>query len=376
MTKRMIIMLVLVALVFGGIFGFEAFKGHMMKKFMSQMGKAPMTVSTMVAEEQTWQPTLEAVGSLTALRGADLSSEVDGIVSEIHFKEGADVKAGTVLLRLDASDDIARLQSLKAAAELAATTYARDKRQFGVKAISQQTLDTAAANLKQARANVAEQKALVDKKIIRAPFAGRLGVRDVDLGQYVKAGTAMVTLQALDPIYMDFYVPQQSLGTVRVGQSVTVKTDAWPGEHFTGTIAVVDPKVDATTRNVRVRAKLANPDKKLLPGMYATVDVATGGTRHLITLPQTAVSYNPYGNIVYVIETKGKDAKGKPQQIAKQVLVTTGDKRGDQVAILKGIHKGDTVVTAGQIKLHNGASVVVNNSIQPTDNPNPQPKDE
>ena len=376
MTKRMIIMLVLVALVFGGIFGFEAFKGHMMKKFMSQMGKAPMTVSTMVADYQIWHPTLEAVGSLAAVRGADLSSEVDGIVSEIHLKEGADVKTGAVLVRLDARDDVAKLQSLKAAAELAATTYRRDKKQFGVKAISQQTLDTASANLKQAMANVAEQRALVDKKIIRAPFDGRLGVRDVNLGQYVKAGTAMVTLQSLNPIYVDFYVPQQSLAMVRVGQSVTLRTDAWPGEQFTGTIAVIDPKVDATTRNVRVRARLDNPDKKLLPGMYATVDVSTGEAKRLITLPQTAVSYNPYGDIVYLVETKGTDAKGKPELVAKQVLVTTGDKRGDQVAVLKGIKKGDTIVTAGQIKLHNGASVAVNNSIQPTDNPNPQPKDE
>jgi membrane fusion protein (multidrug efflux system) len=372
----MIIMLVLVALVFGGIFGFEAFKGHMMKKFMSKMGHAPMTVSTMVADYQTWQPKLEAVGSLAAMRGADLSSEVDGIVSDIRFKEGADVKAGTVLLLLNADDDVAKLQSLQAAAELAATTYHRDRQQFGVKAISQQTLDTASANLKQAMANVAEQRALVDKKIIRAPFDGRLGVRDVDLGQYVKAGTAMVTLQALDPIYVDFYVPQQSLGMVRVGQPVTVRTDAWPGEQFTGHIAVIDPKVDAGTRNVKVRARLDNPGKKLLPGMYATVDVTTGEAKRLITLPQTAVSYNPYGNIVYVIDSKGKDAKGKPELVAKQVLVTAGDKRGDQVAILKGIKKGDTVVTTGQIKLHNGASVAVNNSIQPTDNPNPQPKDE
>ncbi len=376
MTKRMIIMLVLVALVFGGIFGFEAFKGHMMKKFMSKMGKSAMTVSTTVADYQTWQPRLEAVGSLAAVSGADLSSEVDGIVSDIYFQQGADVKAGAVLLRLNADSDIAKLQSLKAAAELAATTYARDKRQFAVKAISQQALDTAKAELKQAVANVDEQQAFIDKKVIRAPFPGRLGVRDVDLGQYVKAGTAMVTLQSLDPIYVDFYVPQQSLAMVKVGQQVTVRTDAWPGKPFTGKISVIDPKVDANTRNVKVRARLDNPEKKLLPGMYATVDVATGEPRRLITLPQTAVSYNPYGNIVYVVESKGKDEKGKPQLVAKQVLVTAGDKRGDQVAILKGIHKGDTVVTAGQIKLHNGASVAINNSIQPTNNPNPQPKDE
>jgi membrane fusion protein, multidrug efflux system len=376
MTKRMIIMLVLVALVFGGIFGFEAFKSHMMHKYMSKMGHQVQTVSTTVASKQPWQPKIEAVGSLAAVRGADLSTEVSGIVSRIHFTEGDDVKAGKVLLELNASDDIAKLHSLQAAAQLAATTYKRDKEQFGVKAISQQTLDAAEAKLKQARANVDEQQALVDKKIVRAPFSGRLGVRNVDLGQYVNAGTPMVTLQSLDPIFVDFYVPQQSLGMIKVGQKVEVKTDAWPGQEFSGTITVVDPKVDPNTRNVKVRAKLENPDKKLLPGMYATVDVVAGQVQNLITLPQTAVTYNPYGDIVYLVENKGTDENGKPKLVAKQVFVTTGDKRGDQVAILKGVKAGDTVVTAGQIKLRNGSAVAVNNSIQPTDNPNPHPTEE
>jgi membrane fusion protein, multidrug efflux system len=376
MTKRMIIMLVLVGLVFGGIFGFEAFKSHMMHKYMSKMGAPAMTVSTIVASRQPWQPTIEAVGSLAAVRGADLSAEVSGIVSDIRFKEGDDVKAGTVLLELNASDTIAKLHSLQAAADLAATTYQRDKEQFGVKAISQQTLDAAAADLKQARANVAEQQALVDKKIIRAPFSGRLGVRNVDLGQYVNAGTPMVTLQSLDPIFVDFYIPQQSLSMISVGQKVEVRTDAWPGQEFAGAIAVIDPKVDPNTRNVKVRARLDNPDKRLLPGMYATVDVVAGQEKNLITLPQTAVTYNPYGDIVFLVESQGTDENGKPKLVAKQVFVTTGDKRGDQVAILKGVKEGDTVVTTGQIKLRNGSAVEINNSIQPTDNPNPHPTEE
>jgi membrane fusion protein, multidrug efflux system len=376
MTKRMIIMLVLVGLVFGGIFGFEAFRSYMMHKYMSKAGAPPMTVSTMVAGKQLWQPTIEAVGSLSAVLGADLSTQVAGIVSSIRFKEGDDVKSGTVLLELNADDDIAKLHSLQAAADLAATTYQRDKEQFGVKAISQQTLDAAAADLKQARANVAEQQALVDQKVIRAPFSGRLGVREVDLGQYVSAGTPMVTLQSLNPIFADFYVPQQSLGMIRVGQKVEVKTDAWPGQDFSGAIAVIDPKVDPTTRNVKVRARLDNPDKKLLPGMYATVDIVAGQAQNLITLPQTAVTYNPYGDIVYLVEAAGTDGNGKPKLVAKEVFVTTGAKRGDQVAILKGVKEGDTVVTAGQIKLHNGSVVLINNSIQPSDNPNPHPTEE
>jgi len=302
---------------------------------------------------------------------------VSGIVSAIHFKQGDEVKAGTLLLELDASSDIAKLESLQAVADLAKTTYARDKAQFKVKAVSQQTLDTDAANLKKALADVNQQQALVDKKFIRAPFSGRLGIRTVDLGQYLNAGTAIVTLQSLDPIYFDFYLPQQSLAAIKVGQEVTVQTDAYPGQSFTGQIEVIDPKVDSNTRNVKVRARLANPDHKLLPGMYATVDVTSGKPVRRITLPQTAITYNPYGNLVYLIEKKGTDKKtGKPKLVAKQVFVTTGETRGDQVAILKGVKEGDTVVTSGQIKLHNGSTVAINNTVQPTNNPNPKPEDE
>jgi membrane fusion protein, multidrug efflux system len=376
MTKRMIIMLVLVVLVFGGIFGFKAFQGIMMQKYMAKMGMPPQTVSTMLAAEQVWQPKLSAVGSLAAVRGADLSTELPGIVSAIHFKEGDDVKADTELLDLNTDSDIAKLHSLQAAEDLAASTYARDKAQFAVKAISQQALDASAASLRQAKANVVEQQALVDKKVIRAPFAGRLGVRNVDLGQYVSAGTPVVTLQSLDPIFVDFYLPQQALDMVAVGQEISLQTDAFPDQSFAGKITVIDPKVDVNTRNVRVRALLPNPGKKLLPGMYANVQIDSGKARKLITLPQTAITYNPYGNIVYLVEDQGKDAKGNPKLIAKQVFVKTGDTRGDQVAILSGLKVGDTVVTSGQIKLRNGSPVLINNSIQPSNDPNPKPHEQ
>jgi membrane fusion protein (multidrug efflux system) len=370
MTKRMILMLLAAGIVFGGIFGFKAYKGYMMGKFMASRGVPPQTVSTTKAGYQAWQPKLEAVGSLRAVRGTDLSPELPGIVSAIHFKQGDEVKKGALLLELDATSDIAKWQSLKAVADLAQTTYKRDKAQFKVKAVSQQTLDTDAGNLKEAQANVAEQQALIEKKLIRAPFAGRLGIRAVDLGQYLKAGDTIVTLQQLDPIYVDFHLPQQSLSAIHVGQEVTAKTDAYPGKVFTGRIEVINPQVDTSTRNVKIRAKLDNPDHTLLPGMYATVDVIAGAPMRYITLPQSAITYNPYGNIVYLVAKKGS------QLTAKQVFVTTGATRGDQVAILKGVKQGDTVVTSGQIKLRNGSPIVVNNSIQPTDNPNPKPKDE
>jgi membrane fusion protein (multidrug efflux system) len=376
MTKRMIIMLAVVALVFGAIFGFKFWQGYMMGQQMAKRGAPVQTVSTMQAAFDQWQPSLQAVGSISAMRGADLSSELPGTVTGIHFKQGDDIRAGTPLFDIDASSDIARLHALQAVAELAKVTYDRDREQLKVQAVSQQTVDADRAQLKQARANVDEQQAVVDKKRIRAPFDGRVGVRAVDLGQYVRAGDVLVTLQALDPIYVDFLVPQQVLARLHIDQTVTVTTDAWPERSFEGTIEVIDPKVDTATRNIKVRARLANPDKALLPGMYAHVEVVTGKPERHVTLPQTAVTYHPFGTIVYRVETAGSDGKGEPKRVAKQVFVTTGDRRGDQVAILKGLNEGDTVVTSGQIKLHNGSVIKVNNAIQPANDPNPTPSED
>jgi membrane fusion protein, multidrug efflux system len=366
MTKRMVIMLVAVAVVLGGIYGFQVFKGIMIKKFMSAMGNPPQTVSVSKAAYSQWQPTIEAIGSLRAVKGADLSIEVSGVVDSISFNSGDDVEAGAVLLKLRSEDDVARLESLQATAQLNQITYDRDQKQFKLQAVSQATLDTDAANLKNANAQVAQQQAIVDKKTLRAPFAGHLGIRAVDLGQYLGAGTAIVTLQALDPVFVDFFVPQQAVAQVQLGQSVAVKIDAYKDQIFTGEITALNPKVDASSRNVQIRATLKNPDHKLLPGMYATVDISTGAPQKYITLPQTVITYNPYGDTVYIVDTKGTDANGKPQLIARQTFVTTGPTRGDQVAVLKGVNDGDTIVTAGQIKLHNGSTVLIDNSISPT----------
>jgi membrane fusion protein, multidrug efflux system len=217
---------------------------------------------------------------------------------------------------------------------------------------------------------------VVDKKTLRAPFAGLLGVRAVDIGQYINAGTAVVTLQALDPVFADFFVPQQALTQVRLNQTVTVRIDTYPNQGFTGTITAINPKVDPATRNVQVRATLKNPDRRLLPGMYATVSIAAGDRQRHVTLPQTAVTYNPYGETVYVVDDKGKDDQGKPRLLAKQIFVTAGPKRGDQVAILSGVEAGQTVVTTGQMKLRNGAPLIVDNAVRPTADANPVPVDQ
>jgi membrane fusion protein (multidrug efflux system) len=376
MTKRMIIMLIAVGLVFGGVFGFQIFKNAMIKKFMSAMPQPPQTVSTVTAAVQEWQPQIEAVGSLRAVNGADLAFEVSGIVKELHFKSGDDVAAGDILLTLRADDDIAKLEALKATAALSEIVHQRDQEQFKIKAVSQATLDADGANLKNAKAQVAEQQAVVDKKTLRAPFAGHLGVRVVDIGQYISAGTAVVTLQALDPIYADFFLPQQALNQIRLEQVVTIKIDTYPNGDFAGTITAINPKVDPATRNVQVRATLKNPDRLLLPGMYASVNVAAGGKQRYLTLPQTAVTYNPYGETIYVVDDKGHDPQGRPQLIARQVFVTAGLKRGDQVAILSGVEEGQTVVTAGQMKLRNGSTLVIDNTIRPTADANPTPTDQ
>jgi membrane fusion protein (multidrug efflux system) len=375
MTKRMVIMLVAVAVVFGGIFGFQAFKASMIKQFMSSMSAPPQTVSATKAGYSEWQPKIEAVGSLRAVKGADLSLEVSGVVDSISFNSGDDVEQGAPLLKLRADDDIAKLESLQATADLNEITFDRDQKQFKMQAVSQATLDTDTANLKNAKAQVAQQQAILDKKFLRAPFAGHLGIRAVDLGQYLGAGTVIVTLQALDPIFVDFFVPQQSVDQVRLGQAVSLKVDAFQDRTFAGEISAVNPKVDPSSRNVQIRATLKNADHKLIPGMYATIDITTGAPQSYITLPQTVITYNPYGDTVYVVDSKTPAADGKPVYVARQTFVTTGPTRGDQVAVLKGVNDGDMIVTAGQLKLHNGSTVLIDNSITPTANAAPVPVD-
>jgi membrane fusion protein (multidrug efflux system) len=393
MIRRMILMLVLVGVVLGGYFAFQQFKATMIHGFLASMSNPPQTVSTVTATTQTWQPEVEAVGSLRAVNGATLSLEVAGVVDQIGFKSGEDVQQGQVLLQLRAADDIAKLAALDASAALAKINYDRDLRQLHSQAVSQAVVDSDSYNLKNALAQADEQRAVVAKKTLRAPFAGHLGIRAVDLGQYLNSGTAVVTLQALDPLFVDFSVPQQALSQVAVDQTIAAKIDTFPDQTFKGTIIAVNPTVDTDSRNVQMRASLPNPDHRLLPGMFATIDIAAGAPAPHITLPQTAITYNPYGSTVYLVEqapAAGQPLAVQPQAgqaqgseppnaqahyIARQAFVTTGATRGDQVAVLTGVKAGDIVVSAGQIKLHNGATVVINNTVQPTDNPAPVPVD-
>jgi len=366
MVKPLIILIIAAALVMGGIFAWQMFKGKMTKKYMGSMASAPQTVSTTVAATSKWQSRTQALGSLRAVRGADLAAQAAGVVDKIHIESGAEVSAGAVLLTLKPNDDPAKLAQLEAQAELAAITLKRDQEQLAAQAISQATVDADASNLKSARAQVVAQQALIEEKTVRAPFAGRLGIRQVDEGQYLGAGTTVVTLQALDPIFIDFYVPQQALARLQVGQAVGARVDTYPGDGFDGKIVSINSKVDTASRNVQVRASFGNSDRRLLPGMYANVAIDNGAATTEITLPQAAITFNPYGDTVFVVQ----------QGVVQQRFVKLGDTRGDQVAVKSGIAAGDVVVTAGQMKLRNGSAVVVNNNVQPTNDANPAPPNE
>ena len=373
---RMIVMLLLVALVFGGIYGFQQFRNQMIAKAIRGGGIPPQAVSTTVVENSDWQPTVEVIGSLQAAQATDLATEVNGLITQIHFKSGEHVKAGEVLLKLNDAPLQAQLAQLKASAALAKQNLDRDRAQLKIKAVSQAVVDSDMATLKGAEAQVKQQEALIDQKTLRAPFSGKLGIRKVDLGEYLPAGTAVVSLQKLDPMYLDFTIPQTDLSLIEVGKKISITTNAFTGKVFEGKIKAIEPQVNTSTRNITVRAEISNPDGMLLPGLFATAKVDQGEERQYLTLPSTAIAYNPYGSTVFIVKDEGKDDKGKPKLTVEQRVVTTGPTRGDQVAILSGLKAGETVVTAGQLKLRNGAPVFINNAIQPSNNPHPEVKDQ
>ena len=389
MTKRMLIMIGLMLLLVLALIG--GFALHIKKLIASSPKPSPQTVTATKVSSTDWQPALAAVGSVAPVRGVDVTTEIAGLVREIHFKSGQDVKKGDILVQMNADSDKALLASLDAAAEQAATTLKRDKAQFEAQAIAQAQVDVDTADLKSKRALVAQQQAVIDKKTIRAPFAGKLGITTVNPGQYLNPGDKIVTLQTIDPIYVDFNLPQKQIGSLQVGQVVNVTSDGFAGVSFSGKITAISPKVDTTTRNVVVEATLSNPKRQLLPGMFANASVEVGEKKHYLTLPQTAITYNPYGSTVFVVMTADEaaaatkaaasgasapaNAASGPGLVVQQAFVTTGETRGDQVAILKGLKEGQQVVTSGQVKLKNGTSIVIDNSVLPANSANPTPQE-
>jgi membrane fusion protein (multidrug efflux system) len=401
-TKRMIIMIVAVLALIGVIAGIKVLT--IMRMLAGMKPPPPAVVTTAKTSYQEWQPELRAVGTLRAARGSDLALEVAGLVGRVNVRSGEDVKAGQLLLELVTTDEVANLHQLEAQTALSQLTYERAQRQIAVHVIAQADYDNAAADLKVKQAAVAQQQAIISKKQLRAPFDGRAGIVTITPGTYLNSGTVIVTLQQLDPEYVDFFVPQKSLGQVEVGRGASLTLDAFPGKTFPGTVNAVNPRVDTNTRNVEVEARVPNPNRVLSPGMFVNVAVESGSQQRYLTLPQTAIVYNPYGETVYVVRKKSqfdadqaaaaateadpvdqpaapkKASKGPPPlppdtPVVEQTFVTTGPTRGDQVAVLSGLEAGVEVVTSGQIKLKNGAPVHIDNSVKPADNPNPRPQE-
>ncbi|MFC5571087.1 efflux RND transporter periplasmic adaptor subunit [Lysobacter yangpyeongensis] len=383
--KRMFWMLLITVLVFGLVFGVKAFFAAQTNKFFDNMPQPPATISAGVAQQQSWRDSVEAVGTLVAVNGTQVTTESPGVISEIHFKPGDRVNAGDVLLQLNASTEIATLKSLEATARLNAVQADRYRELAARQLVSRDDADKRIADAASARAQADAQRALVARKTIRAPFSGVLGIRKVNLGQYVNPGDELVSLQSLDPIYLNFTLPEQRLPSVQTGTKVTAKVDAMPGHRFEGTITSVEPQVDPQTRNFQVQATLRNPDNALRPGTFARVSFDQGGEQKVVVIPQTAISFNPYGNSVYVIteapakagagQDKGKSegAPAGPTLIAKQRFVKTGATHGDLIAVTEGLKPGERVATSGLLKLRNDATVVINNSVLPTAEKTPTP---
>ena len=367
----MIKMLICVGALFGLIFIFKIGQAMLVKHFTNEHKMPIVTISAMQAQMSAWEPQFKATGSLRTIKGVEVTTELAGMVRTINFTPGAFVQQGTLLVQLDIDPDVAQLHSLQAAANLAKITYNRDKSQYKIGAVSKQTLDSDLANLESDVAQVVEQQANIAKKTITAPFTGKLGINQVNIGQYLNPGDKIVMLETLDPIYVDFYVPQEDIFQLEVGQPVSVYVDSHPDTTFNGQITTINPAVDANVRNVEVEATLPNPTNKLLPGMFVSVTVKTGVPKSYLTLPQTAISFNSYGDIAYILQKTDQKQDGHDIWKATQTFVTTGETRGDQIAVLKGIKQGDMVVTSGQLKLKNGSLVIIDNSVQPSNNPNP-----
>lgn len=373
MIKRMMLMLSVTAalLLLLGVVKFQQFQAAADQAALFQ--PPPEAVTTVVAQQDTWPVTLTAIGTTAPVQGVTVSADLPGIVARIRFDSGRAVRAGEVLVELDTRQEEAQLAAAEAERDLALLTFERMEGLVVDGAIARADYDQAAAGRKQTEARVGEIRASIERKVIRAPFSGVLGIRQVNLGQYLSAGDAVAPLQALNPIYVNFGVPQQETAQARVGRQVRITTEDLSGLALVGKITAVDSIVDEATRNVTVQATLANPDGRLRPGMFVQTEVTVGASRSVIALPASAISYAPYGDSVFVV-TELKDPGGKTYRGVRQQFVKLGSARGDQIAVT-GVNPGDEVVSSGVFKLRNGAAVLINNTVRPTNNPAPKPEE-
>ena len=382
-TLRWVLMLVGVIAVFGGVFLVKAILAKGTNDFFDNMPQPAVAVSSHVAKTQRWSDNGEAVGTFVAINGTDITTEAGGVIRAIEFQSGQRVSAGTVLVRLNTANEEATLKALQTSANLAGVQAQRWQQLGKDKLVSLDDVQQRTAAAASARAQVEAQRALIAQKTIRAPFTGVLGLRKVNLGQYVAPGTAMVSLQQLDPIFLDFSLPEQQIGKVIEGTAVRASVDALPGQVFDGRITAMESQVDPSTRNFKAQATFQNPDGALRPGSFAKVGFALGGERDVLVIPQTAVSFNPYGNAVFVISKTArkpgeKDMQGKEltgdKLIVKQRFIKTGATQGDLVVVTEGLKAGEQVVTSGLLKLRNDAEVTINDAIQPSSDATPTPE--
>lgn len=381
-TRRMLWMLAITAVVFGGVFAVKAMINAGTNQFFDNMPQPPVAVSAYTTTQESWTDAQEAVGTVVAVNGTDVTTESAGVVKRIAFEAGQPVKAGTVLVMLNSANELALLKSLEAAARLATLQSERWRKLGQDQLVSLDEVQQRATSAASARAQVEAQRALIAQKTVRAPFDGVLGIRKVNLGQFVNPGDPIVSLQALDPIHLDFSLPEQRIAQTAEGTFIRASVDALPDRTFEGRITAIEPDVDPGTRNFAVQATLDNPDHALRPGTFARVRFDSGAPRRVIVIPQTAVSFNPYGNSVYVISevpaAKGeKTPDGKPagpKLVVKQRFVKTGATRGDLVAVTDGLKAGERVVTSGLLKLRNDAVVTINNKVQPSAESAPAPE--
>lgn len=373
MAKRMILMLVLVALAIGGLgfFKFKQIQGAMAAA--ASFAPPPTAVTTVTVKPEKWSSTFDVIGTMAAVQGVTVSADLPGTVDKIHFESGQWVKQGDILVELDTRQEKAQLANMEAARDLAHINFGRMQQLVQQGVFAKSDYDTAVSSQKVSDAQVAEVKATIERKTIRAPFSGVLGIRQVNLGQYLSAGAAIVPLQSLDPIYVNFGVPQQDASQIKVGSVVHVTSDDVK-KSYSGKVTAFDSVVNESTRNVQVQATLSNPGGKLHGGMFVRVDISTGADRQVMSIPATAINYAPYGDSVFIV-TDLKDPKGNTYRGVKQQFVKVAGSRGDQVAIISGLNAGDEVVSSGVFKLRNGAAVVINNKVQPTNNPAPKPED-
>jgi len=377
MKKRMILMLVTVIVFVATLGGIKYRQVQAAISQYSSFQPPPEAVTTVIARRQQWPANLSAIGSVAAAQGVTVSADLPGIVSRIDFESGKAVRQGAVLVALDTRQEQAQLAAAVAQQKLARLSFERVSGLLEKGVVAQADYDKAAADLSQGEARVREIRATIDRKTIRAPFSGILGIRQINLGQYLAAGEAIVPLQSLDPVYVDFSVPQQEVASVPIGAPVRVGSEGAAGAakaEFVGKVTAIDSVVNDATRNLRLRATLANREGKLRPGMFVDVNVVLGTAQSVVAIPASAVSYAPFGDSVYVVADM-KSPKGASYRGAKQQFVKLGSSRGDQVAVIAGLEPGQEVVTSGVFKLRAGAAVQVNNAVRPSDNPAPKPED-